>query len=298
MTAAATDLQILPLRLTLHSTSLQLDFFSGPLWRSGLGLALNQHFPQVFELLFGENAQLGRLYALRPPLGPITPGSRFELGLTLIGPACEHILACLHALGELGHMGLGASRGQYILEKAWLLGQEATPFYSHHDGLAMWPASVAARHWLEPVTLPIPSPSATHTLEIRLNTPLLIKEGNQLVQTAPSFEQLIRRLHGRVAQLCGAAGQTFPTPRKLTDQQRQTAPSIQLVEHQLRPHNSQRRSSRSQHQMNIQGLRGWLRYRGDLTPFLGILRLGQVVQLGGKTAFGCGCIENRLLLED
>ena len=122
-------LRLLPLRLRLKSETLALDFFSGPLWRSGFGLALKSHFPAVFDLLFAEHARLGRLYALQSPLAAVNPGDHFELGLTLFGAATEHAVACTQAVGRLGEMGLGERRGRYHLLDARVAGSGSPPFW-------------------------------------------------------------------------------------------------------------------------------------------------------------------------
>jgi hypothetical protein len=283
-------LRLLPLRLRFKSLNLSLKGFSGPLWRSGFGVALDRNFPGVFHLLYAPQARLGRLYALHPPTTPILPGESFVLGLNLFGPATEHALACTQALARLGDLGLGEPRGHFVLEQAWVDGCE-TAFLDRTRGLSGWPTPMPAAQWLE-------REAPGERVRIKLLTPLCIKDGNQVVMNAPSFGRLAARLRGRLNQLCEAAGESCPLPQELMERQRLSAEAISLECHELDDKEIKRRSARSGERMKFTGITGSLVYRGDLAPFSGLLALGEVLQVGGRTAFGFGCIRSGHSLED
>lgn len=285
-------LRLLPLRFTLQSETLTLDFFSGPLWRSGFGLALKNHFPGVFDLLFAEHARLGRLYALQPPLAAVNPGDNFELGLTLFGAATEHALACSQAVARLGEMGLGEHRGRYRLQNARVAGNGSAPFLDASSGLAAWPAAVAPELWLGQ------SSGNANLARLDLLTPLCVKDGDVACCGAFEFSQLVRRLHKRIAQLCESAGESSPLARPLTETQLRLAESVRLMHSELQWVQVKRQSSRSGQTMVLEGMTGHLTYRGDLAPFAGLLALGKILQLGAKTAFGFGRIDTRFSFED
>ncbi len=277
-------LRILPLRLLCRSTTLFLDGFAGPVWRSGLGLALSLHFPRVFELLFSEQAKLGRLYALAPPMNSIRPGDPFEFGLNLFGEATEHALACVQALAWMGDIGLGEQRGNFVLEEGRVEGV-SPPFLKADQELQAWPDSLCSTHWIS-------GQHRSELVRVELRTPLRIKECNEVACQAPQFSQLVRRIHGRLAQLCEAAKEVSPYSVQELAQHHMLANEVQLVKSEVGWYETRRRSSRSRQTMVFGGLTGTLTYAGDLAPFSGLLGLGEVLQLGGKTVFGFGCVRN------
>lgn len=283
-------LRFLPLRLGLISEDLTLEGFAGTLWHSGLGLALKQHFPAVFDLLFADQARLGRLYALQPPTTPVRPGEPFEIGVNLFGAASGHAIACAMALARIGEKGLGERRGRFRFDRAWVAGSETPAFLEAGAGLLGWPAPVA-NDW-QASTKPAPG-----TVRIELLTPLCIKERNEVFFAPLPFSQLVRRLHGRLAQLCEASGEVGPLAAQTALAQRRAAEEVTLQHSALRWQEVKRRSSRTGQSMGFGGMTGSLVYRGDLAPFAGLLALGEIMQLGGKTAFGFGCLRTAISFE-
>jgi hypothetical protein len=261
-----------------------LEDFAGPLWHGGFGLALKRHFPGVFELLFAEQDRLGRLYALQPPTAPVRPGEPFEMGVNLFGAATDHAIACAMALTRVGEMGLGEHRGRFLFDRAWVAGSEQRPFLEASAGLVAWPAAISANDWLSRAG------SDQDSTRVTLATPLCIKENNENFFGPLPFSHLVRRLHGRLAQLCEAAGEAKPLAAETVAAQLQAAGEVTLEHSALRWQEIKRRSSRTRHTMGFGGMTGSLDYRGDLAPFAGLLALGEIMQLGGKTAFGFGCI--------
>lgn len=292
MTLLATDaahanlpLRMLPLRLRCRATTLRLAGFAGPLWRSGFGMALQRHFPEVFALFFDDGSPLARLYALRPPHGAVVPGGRFELGINLFGPACDHALACTQAMAMLGETGLGTPRGHFALEQARIAGRDA-PFLETGAGLRAWPEP------LREDECPWTQPAGSDELDVRLLTPLRIKNDDDVCRQAPALDLLLRRLYGRMTQLCEAAGERVPPVRVPTPAELRHAASLRPVASELSWLEVRRRSSRTQQKMQFGGLVGWLRFRGELAPYRELLALGEIMQLGGKTTFGFGCMEH------
>lgn len=286
------SLRILPLKLTLESIDLALNTHAGNLWRSGLGLALKQHFPDLFALLFAENARLGRLYALRPPLEAVRPGQGFELGIRLFGPACEHALACTHAIARLGEIGLGERRQRFRLLQAAAGPSSEQIFFDAQRGLLDCPQPVGAEHWLD-----VCEPGHGRAI-ISFTTPVALKAGNRLHEGPISFTQLTRRLHGRLAQLSEAAGELNPLGRERANAQLAGSDQIVLLHSQLKRSQVKRHSARSGQTMQFAGLVGTHVYHGQLGPYAGLLRLAEIMQIGGKTAFGFGCLSNTFTWEE
>ncbi|MBL8483891.1 MAG: CRISPR system precrRNA processing endoribonuclease RAMP protein Cas6 [Rhodocyclaceae bacterium] len=248
----------------------------------------------MFELLFAEQARLGRLFALRPPLVDIRPGDSFEVGLTLFGAASEHAPACAQALAGLGDAGLGRAGGRFALMYACIQGPEGAfpPFLDSRTGLHDWPAALSASAWLDVPVRPITA------VQLAMTTPLRIKENNRPLRGPFSFTQLVRRMHGRLAQLAQSAGEANPLALATAEQQLAAAERVHLVQDALCWQSIKRRSARSGQSMAFGGVSGTLLYRGDLTPFAGLLALAGITQLGGKTAFGFGCLDSEFFIEE
>lgn len=280
-------LTILPLKLLLRSETLKLNIFAGQLWRSGLGLSLSEAFPLVFTQLFGESAQQGRLYALETPSQVIAPGEEFTLGIKLFGPACAHAMACVQAIARLGEIGLGENRMRFMLIAASVDGNP--PFFSVDRGIEDWPKATSAQALLTAENSP------ANALEVEFTSPLRIKENNRPYFGELSFSMLIRRIYGRLAQLCEEAGQANPLSRADYQMLLLGADRVSLVTGESMNKTSiRRRSSRTGNTMDFEGLLGKCRYQGDLSPYLGLLRLAEVMQLGGKTTFGFGCLNLKM----
>lgn len=272
---------VVPLRLTLRSEGLSFPGFAGSLWHGGLGMMLARHFPAAFAILYAGSDET-RPYALRPPLGEhYPPGSLLELRLGLFGPATAHVLACTQAIMRLGETGLDPA-GHYRLERASVLlpaGEAA--FFSAADGLFAPPALTDFRNWLAPGT-------PAQEVGVRLLTPLRIKEGGELLRHAPTYEQLLHRLLGRLDQLAHRMGSEAPLAKHARAPLFAEARQVTLLRAELRWQRLERRSARSRQQMSCGGLLGDLHFAGDLTQTLPWLIAGQPLQIGGKTAFGFG----------
>ena len=274
-----------PLRLLCRSEGLSLSGFAGTLWHSGFGLALSQQCPELFERLFADQARMARLYALRPITTRIRPGELFEFGIALFGDAAREARACTDAFARLGALGLGEPRGHYRLLAACpdLPGSELS-----------FDARTGHRKTPEPSTLSNP-PDAEHAgtqwVDVTLQTPLLIKANNRQLSGPVPFDTLVKRIHGRLAQLCEASGQTNPFDRDEITRQIALAADVRLVDARIHTKAVKRTSARSAQTMQFPGLLGTLTYHGALAPFVPLLQAAERIQLGGKTAFGFGVLQ-------
>jgi CRISPR-associated endoribonuclease Cas6 len=242
-------------------------------WHGALGRVLHHHFPEVFELLYGESNDQARLYALTPPT-PQNP----HLKITLFGPAVEHSVAVSQALLLLG----AEEEYPFQVRRAEVetcLGNHI--FYTAELGLTDWPKALPLTSWLEQKQM-------VSKVTIQLLTPLILKEGNEVLQDAPEFSQFIQRLLSRISQVSFSAGCAAPFSKSQIIEWIELARPVELVKAVLYNTQLERQSGRTKQRMFFSGFTGKLEYAGDITPFVGLLRLGEKFQLGGKTAFGFG----------
>ena len=127
-------------------------------------------------------------------------------------------------------------------------------------------------------------PAAANEIGLRLDTPLRLKDSGHLVGKAPAFSILWARLHARITLAAGGPLLSASERAGLDA----LAQGIELVRAQVRWQDWQRYSARQGQTMSFGGLVGELAYRGELTPFVPWLALGEALGLGGKTTFGLG----------
>lgn len=283
------SLQILPLRFQLRSNGIRFPGFSGSIWHGGIGQMLAQVSPQAFITLYQTEPE-SRLYSILPIHAVELPdGVLFELQITLFGKGVDYALAIAQAVNQLGVVGLRPG-GRYELEAASYLSSSAEElFFSKEQGFIALPQAMEAANWLGVEAAEV------GRCEVRLITPLRIKEGNELLRTAPSYAQLMRRIFGRIDQLAHAAQSATPLPKEMRAEIYAEAEAVQIESANITPFSIERRSARSGQQMQFGGLIGRVIYRGEQRLTLPWLRLAALVQAGGKTAFGFGGLEIEIL---
>jgi hypothetical protein len=237
----------------------------------------------------GRFQQPPRPYVLTPPLTSrqaFHPGETLDFDLVLMGRALDALPYFVHVFMELGRRGFGRERGRYRLLKVEVMRPGGlTPVYDGLSGalLALPPDEPTDPH---PVTFGSPS-----SITIQLLTPLRLKEKGGLV-TKLRFPLLFERLAQRIAILAAfhgpdPDGPPRPHPSAMEDLARQ-ARDIRVADDGLHWYDWERYSGRQKEAMKFGGLRGTIRFEGDLAPFLTFLKWGELVHVGQGTTFGLG----------
>ena len=225
-------------------------------------------------------------YILNPPASSQQDwqsGEEFRFGLTLLGPAARFLPHILYAVEEMGRTGLGREAregaGRFVLAELRLCGEER-PLYTETDRTLQQPPELP---WLR-----VEPPGRTLAeLGLELQTPLRLKDQNSL-QNSLNFTALIRAALRRVSALEEHYGEGKPELdyRGLLV----LADKVETVQAELRWQEHRRYSNRQRREMLLGGMVGKLRFRGELTPFLPLLRYAEAVNLGKQTVFGLGKI--------
>lgn len=281
-------LTVLPLTLHMHALDLALPLGMGALWRSAWGRALQSVDRAAFEAFFGEGGH-GRLVALRPPLTPVRPGQAFEWRLTLFGPAIAHAPAVVASVRQLAHIGVGQERRRALLLE---VGDAEGPCWQFdHGWLRQVRAIDGARWWACPPELT--DAEAAHAVTVECLTPVALKQDNGWLHEPPPWAVWVRRALGRTAQLAQAAGQANPIGRSRADAWLSQCDGVACEQAQMRLMRLQRQSARSGQRMTVPTQLGSFTYApvpGSLWP---LLKWMELVQVGAKTAFGCGVVRLR-----
>lgn len=278
------DFPLLRVRLRVGSLGLALPDYAGGVWRGGFGMALKQLAPAAFDCLFGgaltDDPERDKLFApymlVPPPGGSLPAGQTCETELRLFGAATAHYAACREALARLGELGVGAARGRFVLLAAAPLRPGEPPRW---DDAASPVAALPASAWCAATP-----EERMSRMRLSLQTPLRLKAGGRLIETAPEFAVFWARLVTRIHLAAGRAVLSAEARAALDEH----AHAVALEHAAVRWMDWTRYSARQKQAMPFGGLLGDLRYRGDLTPFAPWLRLGEALGVGGKTSFGLG----------
>ncbi len=235
--------------------------------------------------------QVARPFVLRPPMDPrqvIKPGEEVEFSLVLIGRAVEYLPYFLVVFRELGQEGFGirkdGKRGQAHLQLVTavqpITGAEER-VYDGTSGRVHNVDLVVRGEDLQQWSLGLPR----HALTLEFLTMTRLQHEEHLVRV-PHFHMLVRALlrrystlsyfyHGQAPDL-DFKGLIARAEAVVTEPQ-----TIKWV-------NWQRYSARQKAAMNLGGLVGKVRYRGELEPFLPLLAFGWLVHVGKNSTFGLG----------
>jgi len=305
-------LSLLRVRVTLRARDpLQLPPYKGSTLRGGFGsvfketVCVVEHrdcarcllrsrcaFPYVFDTPVPEDAARLRKYpaaphpfVFLPPLEEKTlyrPGESLAFDLTLIGKGADFLPYFIYTFERLGERhGLGKGRGRFSVESVtWLSpqGEEVLIYNGAEKILQNSFRSVTVRDLFSEL-------ATLHFLTLHFVTPTRLVYAEALT-AVPDFHVLIRVLLRRLSNLA-----YFHCGTELNLDFRgliAAAEQIETVTSELRWYDWERYSARQDARMKLGGFIGRMTYRGDLQPFLPLLRLGEMVHVGKGTSFGLG----------
>ena len=246
----------------------------------------------LFDRYFERKEEAGRPaplrpYVLEPPPGfeeTIQDGEEFSLGVTLIGESINHLGLFLSALDKMCRTGIGEGRhrclGQCRLERVLVHKQEGlVPLLSESASVNL-PNSGLVQRWYK-----IRS-NGEDIQQIRLHflSPTTIKRNNKIIEDFFPFNILVLRLLERISILDRLyCGDTLNINREDFEQAALAKVSV-VREMSEGGWVEVRTRSRSDQGMpvNIGGLVGHIVYKGEIGPFLNILRLGEHIHVGKK----------------
>ncbi len=193
----------------------------------------------------------------------VMPGERFHFDVNLFTAEPWPIPHFEAAFAKLATAGLGPGRGRAVL-----------------DGMSDSVVEISLR-----------PPGPTSSVTVDFVTPTELKAAEGLV-TEPHFGPLLARLRDRISNLGQQYGHGALTVdfRELAEQAR----SVAMEKADLRYVDAERKSSRTGQTHPLSGFVGRVTYRGELSPFVPYLKIGQYTGVGRQTVWGKG--ELRLLV--
>jgi len=223
-----------------------------------------------------------RPYIIAPSEGagsPIPAGGSFSFTVTLIGETVVHLPVVAAAFAGLGRTeGIGPGKARFDLERVvqYVPGGEVVVL---ERGISHLPAP--------PFTFGmIPSSHGVGQATVRFETPLDIHVKGSPLIGAPAFSLLIENLLKRALLLnhfhCGA-GYLEPDSGVLA-----AAANVGTARAEMNRSGYRRHSTRQDRSYSKGGWLGSVTYAGSLSPFMPLLRLGELIGVGRSTTFGLG----------
>lgn len=231
-----------------------------------------------------------RPFVIEPPLETKTeyrPGEKIPFNLILFGKAVGYLPYFIVAFRELGEMGIGRMRKKYRLAEIRAVdpaGGETGVVYRHEDQLvrnvekAVSADIMGGSHSFGRV-----SGYGSVTLEFQTMTRVKYEES---FSRRLDFHILIRSLLRRLSSLA-----YFHHGWELDldfSGLIEKALEVSMTGDETRWVDWERYSSRQDNKMNLGGLVGRVTYHGPVSPFMPILRLGQLTHVGKGAVFGMG----------
>lgn len=250
---------------------------------------------------FRGNQNIPRPFVFKPPLSEQTtfaPNEPLIFDLVVVGSAVDYLPYFIVAFRELGAMGFGLNRAKVRLERVEAIAPNAAPavVYEGSSNLVR-PAAPLELPVAEENSTPTPGAAAIDELKLTFLTPTTLKTGSTAdregeIVRRPAFHHVVKRLRDRVNALAtfyggGPLALDFKAMGEAAEAVSTVADDTQWVERS-------RVSGRSAQRHDLSGFVGSITVRGDVAPFLPLLRIGEYVHVGKNAVFGNGWLETRL----
>lgn len=238
-----------------------------------------------------------RPYIIEPPIDSKTyyaPNDVFEFKLILLGKAIAMLPFIIYAFELMGRQGLGKNAQDEHAATRFtiqdILSAHTDPpqsIYDAHNKQLLACCTAQELHYS-----PAPQSIApAQYLDVQLETLLRFKTDNMLA-TQLSFSQLCRLMMRRISTIFAEWGEEeLGLDYKYFLQK---AEAIETIHSSLQWQDYTRYSNRQKQKLKLGGLIGFVRYKGDVSPFIPLLQLATLLHLGKQSSFGLGKISYSL----
>lgn len=245
----------------------------------------------VFETSPDENSMILNMnkyekvphpFVIEPPLQSDLLVKKLEtisFGLILIGNALDYLPYFIYTFERLGEIGIGKGRGKFSLVSV------------NAEEKVVYNKGILIKTPIKKIEIfdKFSENNQIISLSLRFLTPVRIKYNRDFVDDL-DFHILIRNLLRRLSLLgffhCGKQSFSFNIKDLIN-----LSENIKKVQSNLKWFDWERYSSRQKTKMFMGGLVGEVTYEGDITPFIEILKAGEILHVGKGTSFGLGKYE-------
>ncbi|GAB4390152.1 MAG: hypothetical protein Kow0025_20240 [Thermodesulfovibrionales bacterium] len=207
------------------------------------------------------------------------PGDELLFGLILVGKAISYTSYFIHSFDALGAIGLGKGRARFKLKRVTSGG---STIYDPQER-RVHPVSVLS---LDVNNVDPAQTGKRQRVSLTFETPTRIKHNGRLTIDM-EFHHLVRSLLRRLALLgyfhCGLDPDTWDFAGLI-----RRAIEVRTTLRDLKWLDWERYSIRQGTRMRMGGFLGRIAFEGDLSPFLDILKAGEILHVGKGATFGLG----------
>ena len=248
-------------------------------------------YSYVFETPPPSDARLMRKYRasphpfiIEPPLEDkweYKPEEEISFGLILIGRAVDYLPYFVYTFDEMGKIGIGKGRGKFLLSEVGCGGKS---IYDSKTKI-LKPFSSQSIELVLPDSFSLPEHHDSQVLLSFLTPTRIVYEEHLTLDL--EFHMLIRNLLRRLSLLyyfhCGGdpSGWDF---RGIIERSKE----ISVDKRNLKWYEWERYSARQETRIKMGGFVGDMTFKGNIGPFVLLLRAGEVFHVGKGTSFGLG----------
>ncbi|MEW6586642.1 MAG: CRISPR system precrRNA processing endoribonuclease RAMP protein Cas6 [Nitrospirota bacterium] len=220
-------------------------------------------------------------FVIEPPMEKrrgYKPGDEISFGLTLIGRAIDYLPYFIYTFDELGKIGIGKGKAKYELRDVSC------------DGKKIYDSKSKTLKSFEPSSL-----SLNHSMSLRgeaeaislsfLTPTRILYDGHLTLDL--EFHMLIRNLLRRLSLLyyfhCNGDPSGWDFKGII-----EKAKDVKVKKSDLRWYDWERYSGRQETRIKMGGFVGDIAFEGEISPFMSLIRAGEVLHVGKGTAFGLG----------
>ena len=242
----------------------------------GCLLRYNCPYAYIFETSNERNERVARPFVIEPPLTEkklFPTGDTLEVNLILFGKAIEYIPYLVFTFKEMGRRGIGANNGKFWLQKVT---QDDKIIYDFEEQILH---NTFKRYDLFKI-----KEEKANKVTIHFLTPTAIKY-NGKINFEIDFLTLIKAIRRRLKALSVYHNEKLAKDIEIDFE---AAEKIVVKKISLEPFQWKRYSNRQQQKIDFSGFIGEMELDGNLTPFMPLLRMGEIVHVGRGTVYGMG----------
>lgn len=221
-----------------------------------------------------------RPYVMNPPLEHKQNFHRYDrlsFEMVLIGRGHEFLSHIVATFDEIGRRGMRDETGRFLIDRVTAISAQGEETDAWRSGIFTGKHQNITWEDLETGAL-------VDTIRLDFMTPLLIECKGVAISTAPVFNLLVESLHRRAALLHDFHGSgTFEyaqLPGGTSD--------VIIASDEMKWRSMARITNRQDKKLKIGGLVGSVTYKGNIGPYVQLLRLGELIGVGKSTVFGFG----------
>ncbi|MFN8672082.1 MAG: CRISPR system precrRNA processing endoribonuclease RAMP protein Cas6 [Candidatus Sericytochromatia bacterium] len=228
--------------------------------------------PEDAEAL-SKNSDIPRPFIIKPPLSKKTNYSNDDLirfSLVLTNRIINLLPYFITTFIELGNQGIGVNRGQFDIIS--IKNNEKEIF---SQGIL--------QNYSENILIQKESKNISF-IKLEFLTETTLKSAGKILEK-PDFGTIIKRLRDRIASLDLFYGTKWEADFKKIGSE---AELIKKVEDNTYWNNKSRFSKRNNVKHDMSGFLGEVSFEGNITPFMEILKIGELIHVGKGAVFGNG----------